>query len=136
MSKTDFEKIEDLHMTDMKASLEQDFETLISLWTDDGVLILPNQEPVRGIEALRKMMEEQREESKAYAITEYVHDFQEVQIIGEWAFEWGTYRGTMVMKDGGKPVSETGKLMRVLKKHPGGAWKVARAIGIADTKEE
>ena len=135
MSKTDLDKIEELHKTDMKASLEQDFETLISLWTDDGVLILPNQEPVRGIEALRKMMEEQREESKAYSITEYVHDFKEVKVIGEWAFEWGIYRGTMVMKDGGEPVSETGKLMRILKKQPDGNWKVSRAIGIADTKE-
>ena len=136
MSKTDLEKIDELHKTDMKASLEQDFETLMSLWTEDGVLILPNHEPVKGIEALRKMMANQREESKNYSITEYVHDFNEVRIVGDWAFEWGTYRGTMVPKESGEPVTETGKLMRILKKQPGGVWKVARAIGIADTKEE
>jgi len=132
MSK-DIEKIEELHKTDMKASLEQDFDTLLSLWTEDGVLILPNQEPVKGIEAIRKMMDGQRKESKNYSITEYVHNFKEVKVIGEWAFEWGTYRGTMVPKNGGDPVTETGKLMRILKKQPDGSWKAARAIGIADT---
>jgi len=128
--------IEELHRKDKEASKSQDFGALLSLWTDDGVLLLPGQAPIRGIEDLKQYMERHRETSQSYEILEYTHDFQEIQIIGEWAFEWGFYTASARIKETGKVFHERGKLFRVLKRQPDGTWKVARSIGHPDPIRE
>ncbi len=125
-------KIEQLHETDMKASKVQDFDILLSLWTDDGVLLPPNEPPIIGKKAVAEMMKKQQEASKDYKLIEYVHEFKEIKIIGDWAFEWGYYRGTAVPIAGGEPIRESGKLMRILKREYDGSWKAARAIYTVD----
>ena len=65
-------------------------------------------------------------------VADYILSFNEVKIAGDWAFEWGTYSGTVKPVGGGEPVQTTGKVMRVLKKDPDGSWKVARAMYDSD----
>lgn len=54
-----------------------------------------------------------------------------MKVLGDWAFEWGSYRGTTLKLDGTK-VKESGRLMRLLRRQPEGGWKVARAMATAD----
>lgn len=37
--------IQELHEKDIEASKARDFETLLSLWTEDGVLLEPGKKP-------------------------------------------------------------------------------------------
>jgi uncharacterized protein (TIGR02246 family) len=124
-AKTDREKIEELHQTDMKASMANDVDTLLSLWTDDGVMIRPGGEPVIGKKALTQAMESYREQLKNITITQYVIDFKEVKIIGDHAYEWGDYHHKYYP---GQELEQKGRLMRILRRQPDGQWKVARAI--------
>jgi len=121
-------EIEKLHRTDMAAAKVNDIETLRTLWTDDCVLLQPDQEPIKGREAMWAYMQEALEEQKQYEITEYVHDFEEIEVLGDWAYEWGTFRGAYRPVSGGEEIRERARLFRILKRQPDGSWKCARAI--------
>ena len=122
------EGIKKLHDTDMEASKAQDIETLIDLWTEDGVLLEPGREPVKGRAAIRAYMMGQKPEMRKFEIIEYQHDFDEVTILGDWAYEWGTFNGTYRLKTGGPVMRQRARLFRILKRHPDGSWKCSRAI--------
>jgi len=127
--KTDREKIEELHQTDMKASMANDPDTLLGLWTEDGVMIRPTGEPVIGKKAITQAMESYREQLKNITFTQYLIEFKEVKIIGDHAYEWGDYHHKYFTKDKpGQELEQTGRLMRILRRQPDGQWKVARAI--------
>jgi uncharacterized protein (TIGR02246 family) len=132
----DLLKIQQFHETDKKASMTHDYKTLLSLWTDDGVLISPDGPAIQGKKAIVKQMEKYREAGKNYKVTEYEHKFEEIKIIDDWAFEWGNYRGTTEVIDTGERTTETGKLMRILKRQPDGHWKCARAIWNVDSTDK
>ena len=125
--------IEELHNQDIEASKARDFDTLLSLWTDDGVLILPGAEPIIGREALKSYMNEHAQDSSTYKIRKYEHRWEEIKVLGDWAFEWGYFEGEMEMLDSGEVVGQKGKLFRILKRQEDGSWKAARAIGVYDT---
>ena len=120
--------IRKLHETDWAASKAHDIETLRSLWTEDCVLLPPGQEPVVGDEALWAYMQEQLPEMKKVEILEYYHDFEEIKIVGDWAYEWGTFHGSYRPISGGDVMHARSRLFRVLRRQPDGAWKVARAM--------
>jgi len=120
--------IQKLHETDMAAAKIHDINTLITLMTDDCILLPPGQEPIRGRDAIWKFMQEQLPENQKYEITEYVQHFEEVKIIGDWAYEWATFNGTYHLKSGGPDMHERSRLFRILRRQLDGSWKVARAI--------
>ena len=77
-------------------------------------------------EALRAWLQGNAEPD--YRITEYVHNFEERKILGDWAFEWGSYVSAAEPLPEGGPIRATGKLLRILRRQADGTWKVARAI--------
>ena len=121
-------RIEELHQTDMAASKAKDTSTLVSLCTDDCVMLPPGEDPIVGKEAIRASLEQDVNQEEDYRITEYVHDFAEVRVLGEWAFEWGTFSAAAEPLDGGAHIRSSGKILRVLRQQPDGTWKVARSI--------
>jgi len=125
---TDKQMIEELHKKDVAASKARDLATLVSLWTDDGVALPPGEDPIIGKEAIQLWLQRDLEQERDYQITEYVHNFEEIEILGEWAFEWGTLSGAVEPVAGGPPMRMTGKLLRILKRQPDGTWKVARSM--------
>jgi len=120
--------INEMHERDLKASIERDFDTLLTLWTEDGVLLEPGKEPMVGIDAIKAYMDEQAETSQAYTIKKYEHQWMEIKVVGDWAFEWGFFEAEAEMVAGRKIIRQKGKLFRVLKRQKDGSWKAARAI--------
>lgn len=112
---TDRQMIEKLHEKDATASKARDGEA-----------------PVISRQTIRSWLEKNLEESDDYKITEYSHDYEEVQILGQWAFEWGTFSAAAKPVTGGPSMRETGKLLRILARQPDGTWKVARSIWNSD----
>jgi ketosteroid isomerase-like protein len=72
------------------------------------------------------------EQIHAFEPVEHVVDFEEIRIVGDYAFEWGTYRGTSRPRSGGNSVSYSGKLMRILQRQVDGSWKMYRTITTND----
>jgi ketosteroid isomerase-like protein len=64
-------------------------------------------------------------------VTEYELDFEEVMVLGDYAFEWGTIRGAARPIAGDRaapPEPSVYKVLRILKKAPDGQWRVHRAM--------
>jgi uncharacterized protein (TIGR02246 family) len=120
--------IEELHRTDMAASKSRDLATLLSLCSDDCVMLPPGEDPVVGREAIRESLEMDVEQEQDCQITEYEHDFEEVKVLGDWAFEWGMFSAAAEPTGGGPPIRRSGKILRILERQVDGKWKVARSI--------
>ena len=86
------------------------------------------QEAIIGKEAVWASMQQSAEEENQYEILEYVHDFDEVKIVGDWAYEWGTFRGAYRPIEGGEIIRAKQRLFRILRRQSDGSWKVARAM--------
>jgi uncharacterized protein (TIGR02246 family) len=124
----DLEAIGRLHQKDMAASKAGDFDTLHSIMTDDAVIMPPGGKVVRGRAEMDAGFERMKESMSQVEVLEYVLGFEEVKVLGDYAFEWGTIRGAMRSKDGGEVEHSTYKVMRILQKQPDGSWKVHRSI--------
>jgi uncharacterized protein (TIGR02246 family) len=120
--------IEELHHEDMAASKARDLATLLSLCSDDCVMLPPGEDPIVGKEAIRQSLERDLAQEQDYEIIEYVHSFQEVNVLGEWAFEWGAFSAAADPTGGGPPIRSSGKILRILARQADGTWKVARSI--------
>jgi uncharacterized protein (TIGR02246 family) len=126
--------IQALHTKDIEAAKARDFDTLLSLWTEDGVLLEPDKKPLIGIQAIKAYMERQKEASQAYVIKKYEHHWKEIRIIGDWAFEWGYFDAEAEIIASGEAIEQKGKLLRLLEKQIDGTWKVARVIAHNDSE--
>lgn len=126
--------IEKLHKADTEASKKGDFATLITLLTDDCVLLPPDRAPIAGKDAIQEYFLEQKDQLRTIEITEYTHDFQEIKIFGKWAFEWGYFSNAARPAGGGKVVKGKGKLFRILERQEDGSWKAARSIWNNDSE--
>ena len=124
----DMEAINALHQRDMEASKKFDVDTLATLWSDDIVTLSQGEPPLIGKDANRASILRLREEIGDLQIADFIMSFNEVKIAGDWAFEWGTYSGTVRPAAGGDAIRSTGQVMRVLRKEKDGSWKIARAM--------
>jgi len=128
----DIEAINKLHQREMDASRKWDIDTLASLWTDDVVMLPAGEPALIGRDANRASITRLRDQSGSAQISDYILSFNEVKVTGDWAFEWGTYSGTLAPEGGGESLRATGKVIRVLKKDADGSWRIARAMYNSD----
>jgi ketosteroid isomerase-like protein len=126
-------QIEEMHKADKEASKKGDFTKLITLLTDDCVLLAPDSPPIAGKDAIQEYFDTQKELLRDIEILEYTHDFQEIKIVGKWAYEWGYFSNTAKPASGGELIKGKGKLFRILELQQDGSWKVARSIWNIDS---
>lgn len=116
-----------LEQRDAAAAKVNDVETLVSLWTEDGVLLQPRSEPVVGIMAIRQLLELEKQQSATIVTLAYLENWKERRILGDEAYEWGEMSVTAKLPDG-KEASQTVHAIRVLRRQRDGSWKMARSI--------
>lgn len=134
-SSRDLAAIMDLEQRDAAAAKVNDVDTLASLWTNDGVLLLPRSAPVIGITAIRQLLEQQKQQSAMIVTLSYVENWTERRIASDDAYEWGNVSFSAKLPNG-KEVSQTGYAIRVLRRQTDGSWKIARAIITPGGSEE
>src|SRR5579864_9502139 len=64
-----------------------------------------------------------RERSLCYDL-----EVQDIQIAGDWAFEWGYFSGKIAKGD--KVSVQYGTVLRVMKRQSDGTWRFARVMGL------
>jgi uncharacterized protein (TIGR02246 family) len=101
-----------------------DIDSWLSLWTEDGVQMPPDEAPVVGKDQLRQR--------NGGALDLFVVDIEitneEVEVDGSLAFSRGHYVATFSPKDGAQPIPVDGKFMTILKRQTDGSWKIHRDI--------
>ncbi len=127
----DVRAIEALNQHDVDAVLSNDFDALISQWTDDFVLISASS-IVRGRNANAAVMEGAKAMADQLEPLEHVLDFEETIVAGDYAFQWGTFRSSSRSRASGEMFSGGGKLMRILQRQADGSWKMHRTMAVGD----
>ncbi len=122
----DLQAINALSRKDIAACMKNDVDTLCSLWTDDGVLLMPGAPPLVGKKAICSMLEQRKAQSKDSMTTDYTEDWEEVRIVGSYAWQWGKMSQTQRLASG-KMETMRVNAIRILRREPDGSWKVARA---------
>ena len=101
-----------------------DIDSWLSLWTEDGVQMPPNEAAVIGMDQLRQR--------NGGGMDLFVIDIEitneEVEVDGNLAFSRGHYVATFSPKDGAQPIPVDGKFMTILKRQTDGSWKIHRDI--------
>lgn len=120
--------IEELHRKDVAATLASDPKLLAELWTDDAVRLQPGGPAEVGLAVIRKNDQKQLAEHPGAKVLSYRPEIKDVQIVGDWAFEWNDFEASYKESPDGKTVSLHGKALRVLKKQSDGTWRFARAM--------
>ena len=104
---------------------------IADLYTDDALVLYPNQPAVNGKSAIRAYFQAFFGD---FAQKEFVLESSEVEIAGDWAFDRGTYRWKGVPRAGagGDPAEDHGKYLVILRRQSDGTWKVARDMDNSD----
>jgi uncharacterized protein (TIGR02246 family) len=124
----DLERIEELHRADMQASKAGDYRTLRTLMSDDAVVLPPGGRMLRGKQALDESFARMARAVPATEVLDYRFEWHEVQVCGDYAFEWGYIVGAERSRSTGEVTSERYQAMRVLQRQQDGNWKVHRTI--------
>lgn len=124
----DQKAISELQQRDIAANIAFDVNELMSLWADDGVLLLPGRAPIVGRDALRRYYEEEKQKLGNSDILAYEENWEEVQVSGDLASQWGTITERTRPPVGGNEITTTLHVLRVLKRQPDGLWLIARAM--------
>lgn len=125
---SDQAEIARLQESDIAANMAFDVDGLVALWTDDGVLLAPGHAPISGKTKLRQFYESQRDALGNSEILSYDEQWQEVRIMGEYAYQWGQIRSRTRTGQSKAEDSTVVNALRILKREPDGGWKVTRAI--------
>ncbi len=120
--------IRKLQERDIAASIASDVDALLALWTDDGVLLAPGQAPISGKDKLRAFYEKYRDAMASTEVLGYEDQWQEVRILGDYAYQWGQIHSRRRTGQSKQEVSDVVNAMRILKRGEDGSWRVARAI--------
>lgn len=124
----DLRAIEAINQRDMQFALANDPARMMSQWADDIVLLQPVGPIMRGRQAIADAFRG----VETPEIVEYVLDIHEVAVLGDHAFQWGTYHYGMRPRGGGDTVRTAGKIMRILRRQSDGSWKIYRGISTVD----
>jgi ketosteroid isomerase-like protein len=125
--------IDRLHALDIAATLSDKADELAKLWDKDAVRLEAGHAPEVS-KAVIYADDKQWEQTKGrYRSLTYVSDIKDVQIVGDWAFEWGIAKGSY-RDSTGKILPLYGKQLRVMKRQPDGEWKFARVMGVVESR--
>ena len=123
----DLEAIEELHRQDVAATKAGDYETLMSLMDEQCVVLPPDSEPEGGQAYLSRALASSDSIEPEPEILELVQDWEEVRLLGDFAYEQGVVEYA-VRDANGAIIRETQRLMRLLRRQPDGEWRVFRAM--------
>lgn len=132
--KDDKTEIDRLHQQIVEATISGQPKQLANLWDENGVRLTRG----RPAEVGRATIEADNESSRAmhpeWKAVYYRPEIKDLQISGDWAFEWGVFETAHKESATANQVALHGEFLRVLKRQADGTWKLARAMLIESPK--
>lgn len=117
-----------LQEQDIAANTALDMDALVALTTEDVVLLPPGRTPVRGHQGVHSFYKELLDRAPDAQILAYSEDWEEVRIMGDFAYQWGTITERAKTSVTAPETISAAHAMRVLARQPDGSWKIARFI--------
>jgi len=115
-------RIQKLKKQHLDAVKQRDLNTLVETFAHDGVEMSPNRPIIEGKEAYRTYCKANLEYPGTF---DFSFETTELEIMGNWAFERGTYSFILIDPKGKKKFDE-GKYLWLYQKDGLNNWKFAR----------
>ena len=106
-------------------------EALLSLYTDDPILMPQGQPAVIGKSAIRSIY---HTFFKGFTV-KGKGKVEEVEVSGDLGYFWSSYTLTAMPKAGGDKIKSKGKSLFLVKRQDDNSWKIARLIDNSDLDE-
>ena len=106
-----------------QAILLADLDRLMSYYAEDAVLLPPSAVPIVGKEAIRANWADLLGQ---FDVIEAVSTFDEIIVLGNWAYARGRYSGRSRPANGGKEIEERLSFSGMWRRESDGSWKIAR----------
>ncbi len=127
-TEADVEAINSLRDEFIALDNASDAAGLASLYTNDAVLMPPNEAAVTGNQAIESWFQTTFDQFTS----EITLASEELEVVGDWAFDRGAYLIVLTPKAGGEGAEDRGKYITILRKQAEGSWKMARDIWNSD----
>jgi len=114
-----------IHEEVLSASGSGDLNPLVALFSDDSVIMPPNDTDVYGCEEIRAWWEEYFE---FFIVKSAVESEEEVTVAGDQAFVRASFSATIVPKAGGPTIHDEIRSLTVWRRQPDGTWKISHQI--------
>ncbi len=124
--------IERLHEQDIAATLTDDADQLAKLWVEEAVRLQPGSPAEIGKATIYANDKRWQANLHGGRTLSYKPEVKDLQIVNDWAFEWGTFEVRFRESEHGNEKTLKGKMLRVLKKQSDGSWKFARVMALID----
>lgn len=109
-----------------RSLLARDFESLARCYTEDAVLMPPNQPAVRGRTAIRDWM------ASFPRLSRFTASVEEMDGRADLAYVRGTYRMTLHPEGAPEPIDNVGKYVEIRRRQADGSWLLAADIFNSD----
>ena len=110
-------------LTDFATAVNhEDLDRWTALWADDGIQMSPDGPPRIGTGQVLEAMKLQFDQ---FLESNMVINTEEVQVLGDRAYAYGTYTLEMISKEGGTKESYSGSFLDILEKQADCSWKIA-----------
>jgi uncharacterized protein (TIGR02246 family) len=117
------------------AHLRMDNAAILGMWQEDGVSLLQGMEPIQGKQAIGKFFDEAVAQIAGYHMKTMEIDFREIQVLGDWAYEWGIEHQVLEAPPGKEPFDGRGNILLILHKNANGEWKIKQEMWSAAPKK-
>jgi uncharacterized protein (TIGR02246 family) len=129
-SAADQKTIKDGEQTWAKDWAAKDVDKILSHYSDDATLMIPETPVLRGREAMRPVLKQMLDDNNLAL------SFTPAEVVtsksGDMGYTQGTYSMTMTNPKTKKAETETGKYVTVYKKQADGSWKAVEDINNSD----
>jgi uncharacterized protein DUF4440 len=117
--------IERLHQLDVETTLTDKADELSKLWDNDGVRLTEGRSAEVGKAVIDADNKLSRTKNPEWRTIYYKPEIKDVQIVGDWAFEWGYFETAHQESASATEVALRGKTLRVFRRQTDGSWKIA-----------
>ena len=124
VSKDDAAAIRQADLNFVANSLAGDWDALVAGYTEDAVVMPPNQEVVIGRSAIRDLF-------SVLTINDFTLETVEMDGRGDLVFARGDYSWTVAVGEG-EPVADHGKWLTIWRKQADGTWLLSQDIWNSD----
>ena len=109
-------------------TLRMDNAGLLALWEDEGVSLLPGQEPIVGKKALANFLVDVVAKMPGAKVTKEEMQCFDIEASGAWASEWCRVHQEVRLAPDKPPIESFGKMLLVLHQGKDGKWRLTREM--------